>query len=173
MCTALKKFNDEYTTKLKERVCSEKMMMQLAWNVKDLSDLNEQGRRIIRESDDIKRKMCDPHYDRIFDNFAKKLSSFCELAKEFVKRITKYKRIAATHILVVMISSEERSTKPYALPIQCIPYKSLKDSEVRQIANSVVKEMVARKMKVAGKLSYIYLIRVLYCACIFRIHYKW
>ena len=29
------------------------MMMQLAWNVKDLSDLNEKGRRIIWESHNI------------------------------------------------------------------------------------------------------------------------
>ena len=71
-------------------------MMQLEWNVKDLGDLNEQGRRIIRESDDIKRKMCDPHYDGIFDNFAKRLSSFCESTKEFVKKLTKYKCTAAT-----------------------------------------------------------------------------
>lgn len=94
--------------------------------------------------------MYDPGYDKVVSNFAKKHSSFCESAKEFVKRVTKYKRIPATRALVVMISPEECSTKPYALAIQCIPYKSLKDSEVQQIANSIVKEMVSRKMKIAG-----------------------
>lgn len=62
----------------------------------------------------------------------------------------KYKRTAATHILVVMISPEERDVKPYAMPIQCLAYKSLKDNEVRQICNKIVEEMLARKMKVAG-----------------------
>ena len=152
---ALKEFNDEYVTKLKERTCSEKVTMQLAWSVKDLSDLNEQGRKIIHESDDIKQKIRDPLYDKVLDNFAGKLSSLCESAREFAKRITKYKRTAATHILVVMISPEQRSTKPYALPVQCIPYKSLKDSEARQIANNVVKEMLSRNMKVAGILSHL------------------
>ena len=99
--------NDEYQAKLKERVHSEKVMMQLAWNVKDLSDLNEHGRKIIHESNDIKQKMHDPVYDKVVNNFAKKLSSFCESAKEFVKRVTKYKHILATHVLVVMISPEE------------------------------------------------------------------
>ena len=49
-----------------------------------------------------------------------------------------------------MISPEQRSSKPYALPVQCIAYKSLKDSEVRKIANKLVKEMSVRGMKVAG-----------------------
>ena len=91
MYVGLKKCNDEYQAKLKERAGSEKVMMQLAWNVKDLSDLTEHGRRIIHESDDIKQKMNDPSYDKVFNNFAKKLSSFCESTKEFVKRVTKYK----------------------------------------------------------------------------------
>ena len=56
--------------------------------------------------------------------------------------------------MVVMISPEERTTKPYAIPIQCIPCKSLKDSEVRQIANRIIKEMVSRKFKVAGTYYY-------------------
>ena len=67
----------------------------------------------------------------------------------FVKQVTKYKRTAATHILVV-ISPEERDVKPYAVPIQCLVYKSLKDDEVRQICNGVIEEMLARKMKIAG-----------------------
>ena len=57
LCVALKKFNDEYQAKLKEKVRSEKVMMQLAWNVKDLGDLNEHERKIINESDEIKQKM--------------------------------------------------------------------------------------------------------------------
>ena len=40
--------------------------------------------------------------------------------------------------------------KPYAIPIQCIPYKSLSDFKVRELANLIVGEMTSRKMKVAG-----------------------
>jgi len=53
------------------------------------------------------------------------------------------------HILVVVISPEQRLHKPYALSVQCIAYKSLKDKEVRNIANKLIKEMSARGMKVA------------------------
>ena len=68
----------------------------------------------------------------------------------FIKRVIKYRRTAATHVVVVLISPEERSTKPYALAVQCVAYKSIKDSEMREICNNVMKAMIARNMKVAG-----------------------
>ena len=71
----------------------------------------------------------------------------------FVKRVIKYKRVAATHVMVVLISPEERLSKPYALAVQCIAYHNIKDKEVREICNNIVKEMKARGMKVAGVLS--------------------
>ena len=56
----------------------------------------------------------------------------------------------ASHLLVVMISTEDRKAKPYAMPVQCISYKGLKDAEVRNIANRIIQEMQKRGMKVAG-----------------------
>ena len=41
MHIALVKANNECATKQQEGVCTEKLMMNLAWNVKDLSDLND------------------------------------------------------------------------------------------------------------------------------------
>ena len=41
-------------------------------------------------------------------------------------RITHFKRIPATHIFVLMISSDTRDKKPYALPVQWFPYAGLK-----------------------------------------------
>lgn len=37
------------------------------------------------------------------------------------------------------------------MTIQCVPYKGIKDSEIRVLCNNVVKEMHAKKMKVAGE----------------------
>ena len=150
MHIALVKANNEYATKQQEGVSTEKLMMNLAWNVKDLSDLNDCGRKVIQECDIIKRRLDDCSYDRISTNFAKTISMLCDLACTFVKRVTKYKRVAATHVLVLMISAEQWTSKPYALLVQCIAYKSLKGSEVRKIANKLVKEMSLRGMKVAG-----------------------
>jgi len=55
------------------------------------------------------------------------------------------KRTAATHVLVLMLSDELRKTKPYALPVQYIPYESLTDNEVQGFCNKL-----KRKMKVYG-----------------------
>ena len=67
-----------------------------------------------------------------------------------IKKVTRHQRTAATHILVFMISNEERRKKPYAMPVQCMPYTSLSDFKVRELANLIIGEMTSRKMKVAG-----------------------
>ena len=62
----------------------------------------------------------------------------------------KHKRTAATHILVIMISTECRSRKPYALPIQCVSYVGMTVSQMRTILNRVVSAMKERGMDING-----------------------
>ena len=64
-----------------------------------------------------------------------------------------------------MISSEDRRRKPYALPVQCIPYKSIGDAAVRELANKIIRETVKRKMNVAGIQQY-YAINDFECECV-------
>lgn len=54
-----------------------------------------------------------------------------------------------------MISSEERQKKPYALPVQCLPYKSLSDAKVRELENKIIRVMSHHNMKVAGIYVYV------------------
>lgn len=59
----------------------------------------------------------------------------------------------------MMISPEERNKKPYALPVQCLAYVSLRDLATRGICDALIKEMTKREMKVAGKCTHaIYLV---------------
>ena len=97
-------------------------------------------------------KLClkDPKYDKVTDNFGRKLSIFKDQSVAFLKKAVKYKRTPATHALVVMISPEERNKKPCALPVQCLAYESLPDKAVLSIANKVIGEMAKRGIKVAG-----------------------
>ena len=69
---------------------------------------------------------------------------------EFVKGLSKHQRTAATHIWAILISPEEGNAKPYALPVQCIPYVGLTDNQARELVNKVIQEMVNRGMCVAG-----------------------
>ncbi len=93
-------------------------MLQLAWEVQELESLNENERKIILECGNMKAKRLQPGYDVITDNFARQLSSLRQSILTFVKQVVKYKCTPATHILVIMISPEERNSKPYAL--QCL-----------------------------------------------------
>ena len=70
----------------------------------------------------------------------------------FVRNLSRHQRVQATHMFVFMISCDKRDSKPYAVPVQCLPYNSLTHSKLRQLINELIKEMVARGMKVAGML---------------------
>ena len=76
---------------------------------------------------------------------------FDKKAADFVKEVVRHQRNSATHILVFMITPEERNKKPYALPVQCLPYKGVSDARVRKLADQIIQEMVKRNMKVAGQ----------------------
>ena len=81
------------------------------------------------------------------------------------------KRTAATHILVVMISTECRSKKPYALLLQCISYVEITVKQMRDILNQVVLAMFSRGMKINGANLHVHFgIPVMYtsvCTCIY------
>ena len=98
-------------------------------------------------------KLQDEHCNRKLENIPRQLAALKQRVITFVRGATREKRTAATHVLVLMISPEGRSHKPYALPVQCIPYKGLSDAKVRVLANKVIQEMTQRKMKVAGTID--------------------
>ena len=68
----------------------------------------------------------------------------------FIRSIYCHKRTPATNVYVMMISGEQRRVKPYALPIQLLPYKSIDECTMRNLVREVVKEMTSRGMKVVG-----------------------
>ena len=59
------------------------------------------------------------------ENISRQLAVTKQKLVNFIKSITRYKHTAATHILVFMISTEDRHKKPYALSVQCLPYKGI------------------------------------------------
>ena len=54
---------------------------------------------------------------------------------EFLQGLYRFRRQAATHVIV---SPEQCDSKPYAIPVQCIPYVSLKHSMCRNLVNSLI-----------------------------------
>ena len=145
----LTKANDTYSQKLETERHQQKDMITLSWKVKELNDLAENGRQVYTEIKALASRMQVREGSRE-ENIPRILQTIRQKAISFVKGVVRHQRTAATHVLVFMISNEERNKKPYALPIQCLPYKGLSDSKVRELANHIITEMVQRKMKVAG-----------------------
>ena len=69
----------------------------------------------------------------------------------YLKNFLKKKRTAATHVLVIAVSDERRSSKPYTLPVQYLPYKSLRDQYIRDITVPLNKTMTDAGLEVVGE----------------------
>lgn len=91
---------------------------------------------------------CD--YTSQDQNVASQLNDFRSALSSFVRSLSRHQRMQATHLFVFMISCDKRDTKPYAVPVQCLPYNSLPHSKLRHLINELIKEMESRGMKVAG-----------------------
>ena len=74
--------------------------------------------------------------------------------KGYRRNLFKKKRIAATHVLVLMLSDERRNKKPYALPIRYVPYRSMRDQYVRDLTRDVKLKMQERGLNLVGGYMY-------------------
>lgn len=123
--------------------------------MKEIEELIQQGRKLIVEIQVLTERLLDEGCNAVIENIAKSLASLRSQLTSFVKALSKHQRETASHIFVLMISSESRNRKPYALPLQCLPVRGLKDKQVREFADAIIKEMSKRNMKVAGTHSHI------------------
>lgn len=114
-----------------------------------------------------------PRADFLAANAPRRLTSLRGKLQPLLQGVYRF-RPAAAHIFVFMISSEQRDTKRYAVPVQCVPYASLKDSECRQLTNAIIGEMKKRGMKVAGICNYIqcqvHFVDILSCTCCMHVY---
>ena len=142
--------NEEYSAKVAEGKTTEKVLYGLAWKLKELETLCEDGRKLKVEIEVIVGHLSNPDADVVLLNVALKISNLKKRLTSFVESLSIQQRTSATHIWVIMISPEDRRSKPYALPVQCIPYKSLTATVARDIINSIIKVMKSKGMDVAG-----------------------
>ena len=77
------------------------------------------------------------------------------LLRNYFIGLYRNRRTAATHVLAVLISPEARNRKPYALPVQLIPYAGMNQAQIRDVINNVISEMSLLGMAVSGKHAYI------------------
>lgn len=149
--TALNKATSEYEKSLGSKKISDKMQYRLGWNVDDLSRLNEEARKMSVEVSSLLDKVRNTSFDLTTANVPRKVSDVRSALLTFVTALSKHTRTAASHIFIFMISSDKRDKKPYAIPIQCVSYRGMKEATLRRLTDQIVHEMHQRQMKVAGK----------------------
>ena len=71
---------------------------------------------------------------------------------QYLRNLFKKKRTCATHVIVFMVADEQRNSKPYAIPIQYVPYKGIRDQKVRDLTKEIKVQMTNAHLKVVGKL---------------------
>lgn len=140
-----------YAEKVNEGKATQKVLYRLSWDLKELETLLSNGKQLMVNVVAAVEKLDDDEVDVISENVAASLANMKVELSGFIKFLSKHQRKAATHIWVVMISPEDRRSKPYALPVQCIPYRNITAAKGRQIIDSLLKEMKARDMSVAGE----------------------
>lgn len=74
--------------------------------------------------------------DSILENILNYLSSLQTDMDDFLKQLYSEKRVAATHLMVFMITDEARNFKPYALPVRVLPYASMTHDRLRKLEKS-------------------------------------
>ena len=148
--SALQKTNMIYKEKLKSVKASEKTMLTLLWDLEEMRKLNDTGRTLLS---DITRAldiiMC-PVTTQECHNLPQKMSSIRSQLRAFTKSMFHFKRVPASHIFCLMISTELRNCKPYVIPVQCLPYATLTEKDMRQMINNLIQEMVQLGINVAG-----------------------
>ena len=141
------KANKAYEEKLKSGNSGDQAMFAL-WDVEELKSLTDEGHSINREL----LACIDLCETGMFEqcNVPQKLTTLRKRLLDFNKRTVHFRRTPATHIFVLMLSSDVRDRKPYALPVQCVPYAGLKEVTIRRLITRLCEAMNSYGMKVAG-----------------------
>ena len=147
---ALSDANDAYSRKLASGKATQQTLFSLGWRVDELSRLISLGRKLLVDCKSIRERHACSECDALAENIPRQLTDLRSRAVSFIEGCTRMRRIPATHLLVFMISPESRDKKPYAIPVQCIPYSGMSQNTICGLANHLIAEMTSRGMKVAG-----------------------
>lgn len=137
----LKKRMNDTATK-----ASEETLKSLNWEQVELAELVEQAAKLAEKYTALLEEDIDKQ-SQVHRGLVE------ETLRLYLKNLFKKKRKpAATHVLVIMVSEEKRQSKPYALPVQFIPYHSITDDQIRKFVADIKQKMTDMGMTVVGKL---------------------
>ena len=95
-----------YEDKIKASKSADTTRFKLAWEVKELEEFIQLSRKLVMEMNVIGERIVDTGCSMVIENMAKRLTALRDSLSSFVKSLSKHQREAATHIFVIIISSE-------------------------------------------------------------------
>lgn len=146
----LEKATKLFQEKMRKATTSEETLRCLNWEVVEFQVLLKQSNNWLTLLTDLLGELNPHNPDRAHVVSILK-DSGSDMALYLRNIYKKQRQPAATHVLVIMVSDERRNHKPYALPVQYIPYYSLKDQYIRDFAKVVKQNMVQLGLQVVGK----------------------
>ena len=115
------------------------------WNVVEYQMLLQEAQQIKLTFENCISKLNDDSCGNLIENTTVKV-------KAYLRNLFKKKRVAASHVEVIMVSDEKRNYKPYALPVKFVPCQTLRDQQVRDLIKEVKQCMSDKGLKVVGEL---------------------
>ena len=135
-----------YTEKYKASNTSVETLKNCNWNVVEFQTLLQESQAIKSTYEDcftmLKSSQCTDHQ---FKSCQALLKDSSDRDRTYLRNLYKKKRIAASHIEVIMISDEKRNCKPYALPVKFVP------CQTRELNKEIKEKMTEKGLKVVGK----------------------
>lgn len=150
MFTALEKKQNQLDKGKKNEQSASKSVTDLVWDIQELEFLLKECHWAVAkaiELDSLYSSRSEQRQTTMVSEFIKRVTSI-------VRGVTRKQREPASHVMVFMISPQSRVRKPYALPVQMLPYRGLKDSTMRDLTNQLKEEMHKRNMEVVGMISF-------------------
>ncbi|KAI8517793.1 hypothetical protein Bbelb_038100 [Branchiostoma belcheri] len=128
----------KYTEKFRQPNSSTELLKGLEWERVEYHTLLVQAKTFYERYERLLAALdpSSPQPDRV-------AQCLVELAKDsqtYLQNLFKKRRVAADHAMVIMVSDERRNQKPYAVPIQLIPYHSLRDQFLQEFLNKCHEE---------------------------------
>ena len=143
------KAKETYETKRKQHHVGEQSLFTLAWEIDGFEKLIKLQDDVVAMIHSIQEMMQLASPRRV--NVPRQLSELRKQLEEYIKGVTTKRREAASHLLVFMVSDEQRSSKPYAIPIRALPYRSITDDMVRRLRDEIRDAMHELGMLAVGK----------------------
>lgn len=142
---------EEYARKFNSPTTSAEVLKTLCWERVEFNTLLQQSQSFKEQFELMKSLLNHPVSPRARDVKNQYTTLFPDMHKYLRNLFIKKRQPAATHVLLFLISDERRNKKPFAMPVQYVPYHSIKDQYLRDMTDKIKQEMVKMDLKPVGK----------------------